>query len=78
MLRLHHFKYLYLVVGLVIQKIKDMLSTLDSTDVGLFFILLGTLIVGSVLYIPALSVYGATSTAIPFGLALMIVGVAIL
>lgn len=78
MLRLPHFKDLCLVVGLMIQKIKDTLSTLDSTDVGLFFILLGTLIVGSVLYIPVLSVYVATSEAMPFGLALMIIGVAIL
>lgn len=78
MLRLLHFKELCLVVGLVIQEIKDTLSTLDSTDVGLFFILLGTLIVGSVLYIPALSVYGTTSEAILFGLALMIIGVSIL
>ena len=78
MLKLPHFKDLYLVAGLMIQKIKYMLSTLDSTDVGLFFILLGTLIVGSVLYIPVLSVYGTTSEAIPFGIALMIIGVAIL
>lgn len=62
----------------MIQKIKDTLSTLDSTDVGLFFILLGTLVVGSVLYIPVLSVYVSIAEAIPFGLALMIIGVAIL
>lgn len=62
----------------MIQKIKNTLSILDSTDVGLFFILLGTLIVGSVLYVPVLSVYGTTSTVIPFGLALMIIGVTIL
>lgn len=78
MLILPHFKDLCLVVCLMIQKIKNTLSTLDSTDVGLFFILLGTLVVGSVLYIPVLSVYVSIAGAIPFGLALMIIGVAIL
>ena len=62
----------------MIQKIKDTLSTLDHTTVGLIFIWLGLFIIGSVLCIHVFSIYGAVAAAIFFGVALIIIGLAIL
>ena len=78
MFMLPYFKESYLGVSLMIQKIKDTLSTLDHTAVGLFFIWLGLFIIGSLFCIHIICLYGAIAGAIFLGLALMIIGFAIL
>lgn len=79
MFRLPHFKESCLGgVSFTIQKIKDTLLALDCSTVGIIFIWLGLFIIGSVLCIHVFSIYGVMAAAIFFGVALMIIGLAIL
>lgn len=58
----------------MIQKVKDMLATLDSYTVGSFIFFLGMFIFGCGLFIYIFSAYGAIVGTIFLGIVLMIIG----